>query len=112
MNNEFETENLLDLLKISLKASIKSAVVYGKEYYYIDNYGLYAPTGIYVSKETGKIIREDPFIGYEGSNVEISEKIYEFDTVTEEDLKEPDISEYEVLNGNEEKQMQLMRGEI
>lgn len=107
LNNQFETENWWELFKASVFANIKEETFNGKECYYISNFnGPYSETteGMYVEKDTGLPIS---VMGYEILNASevstdtkkrspIYEYTYEFNTVTEEDFVEPNVSEYEV----------------
>lgn len=107
LSNQFKTENWWELLKASVFAKIETTTFNGKECYYIEGFnGPNSETtkGMYVEKDTGLTISVN------GSEVEVSEDFseetkkrlpvyeytYEFDTVTEDDFVEPNISEYEV----------------
>ena len=108
-------ENLLDLFKRSIKASIKTTKIYDKDCYFITNFVPHSPEGIYVDKETGITIRYAPNKRSDSGveeNIEITEFMYEFDTVTEADFVEPNLSEYEVLDNNDEKIEQFLKGEL
>lgn len=107
LNNQFKTENWWELFKASAFTNIKEETFNGKDCYYITNFkGPYSETtnGMYVEKDTGLSIS---VMGYEILNLDevsentkkrlpIYEYTYEFNTVTEEDFGEPNISEYEV----------------
>ena len=102
--NTLYTENLGELLKYSLFASVKETTFYGKKCYFITNFnGLYSyePEGMYIDADTGLIIST---VAYEiddayGNQVRwpSADYIYEFNTVTEDDFIEPDISEYTII---------------
>lgn len=87
---QLKTEDTIDLLKNSIKSSIKTDKVYNKDCYYITNFKNFGKEGVYVDKETGLVIRYG-----KTENTEIIETIYEFDTVTEKDFIEPDTNGYE-----------------
>ncbi len=99
------TQNIWEFLIISIKSSIKTEEVNGKECYRInvscfdifcfDNHRL---DTYYFEKETGLLIRkENGTSGYDGDKINlVSDYYYEFDIVKDDDLKEPDISEYTI----------------
>lgn len=103
VGNIFKKENLLEFLKASIFATIKNTTFDGKECYYILNFDRendVLSNGIYVDKETGLIMNE---ISYQFENEDTypaTSYIYEFDTVTEKDFIEPDISNYKIVNDN------------
>lgn len=91
-------------IKNSILASIRSVKCNGIDCYYISNFqnniipngdGDY---GIYLDKKTGLPIRV--LGGTVGSSVETNDTIidyyYEFNTVKDEDIQEPDIAEYRI----------------
>lgn len=91
-------------IKNSILASIRSVKCNGVDCYYISNFqnniipngqGDY---GIYIDKETGLPIRI--LGGTVGSSREINDTIidyyYEFNTVKDEDIQEPDIAKYRI----------------
>jgi hypothetical protein len=98
-NDYFSTENKLEYIKMLLKLKITSEKYNGKECYLIDINSLDSVSGgiqfypdqkvrnLYIEKETGLIITTD-------FNIEVYE--YEFNNVTDKDLEEPDIAEFEV----------------
>lgn len=89
IKNPFKTENFWELLGKSVKSTIKSETYNGKDCYYITNLEEYA---LHVEKETGLPIGAERL---ENNDIQV---LYEIDTVTEEDFKEPDINEYEVVD--------------
>lgn len=102
--NLLYTDNLLQLFVYSVLTSVQKKELLGKECYYInDFYGVYSPTtdGLYIDKETGLCIRTTAYMSTdsEGSKTlwPARDTEHEFGTVTEEDLVEPDISEYEIV---------------
>lgn len=95
------TENLLERIFASAIASIKSEKCNGKECYLIDNFisgYILSEDGTYIDKETGLDVRTNsievinPDTGRIVSG--LTDCLYEFNTVTEKDLQEPDISQY------------------
>lgn len=101
--NMFYVESFGELFFASTFASIKTSTYNGEECYYVSNLQTlfaYPSQGMYVNKETGLLISA---IAYEYENSDgsrgrwpASEYVYEFNTVTEKDFIEPDISEYEI----------------
>lgn len=103
LSNIFYSKNIWDLFKYSVNISIKSKNIRGIECYYIENFKgsqfANSTSGIYVDKKTGLVICRDEDRETRGTNKYIVlpiETIYEFDTVTEDEFIEPDISEYEL----------------
>lgn len=103
LSNIFYYKNIWDLFKYSVNISIKSKNIRGIECYYIENFKgsqFAEPTnGIYIDKKTGLVICGDENITTVGTNkyrILPLETVYEFDTVTEDEFIEPDISEYEL----------------
>ena len=102
--NPFYVENKFQLFLFAIPSSVKSTTFNGKECYYITNYnGAYAMSadeGIYIDKETGLPIScvgyETEFTGSGVGRVPATEYKYEFNTVTEEEFVEPNISAYKV----------------
>lgn len=97
------TENLLERILASAIATIKSEKCNGKECYLIENFlsgYILSENGTYINKETGLDVRTksievtDPNTGINVSG--LTDCLYEFNTVTENDLQEPDISQYEI----------------
>lgn len=97
LENEFYNENWLNYAL----TSIKTTKFNGEECYYINNF---KGSGIYINKDTGLPIS---VMGHEYEDLKenqekyetrsaIYEYLYEFNTVTEEDFVEPNISEYQV----------------
>jgi len=103
--NNLETNSLWELLVGVFTCNITSVKCNDKDCYKIDNFItselLFPEQGycVYIEKESGQIIRaeegtRDNETG--GIYTQVSDYRYEFNTVTDEDLKEPDISEYEI----------------
>ena len=101
--NALYTENFGYMLFASIPASVSNKEFNGEECYYITNFNsIYneSKDGIYIDKETGLILRSvtttetmtngDKFV------LHTKDYVYEFNTVTDEDFIEPDISEYDV----------------
>lgn len=92
--NYFETDNFLDLLKKSVTTSIKNKKLNGKNVYWIkglkSNKTFYEANEFFIDTETGLVTL---------CNTEnnIYKEKYEINTVTEEDFKEPDKTEYEIM---------------
>ncbi len=91
-------EDFYNLLLISLRASVTSTTYNGEECYYIQSLPYLLST--YVSKNTGlsiSILTQEVENANGGiDRLPISEYTYEFNTVTEDDFIELDISEYNV----------------
>lgn len=101
--NPLYTENWWYTLFASVPASVSNKEFNGKECYYITNFSTPfndSRDGIYVDKETGLIIRgittTQTMTGGDKFILPTIDYVYEFNTVTEEDFIEPDISEYEI----------------
>lgn len=107
LTNALKTDSFSELLKASMFSKIQRGVSDYKDCYYISNYhtanslmsaGYF---GMYVSKENGLLISTLPFERKDGESSFIACPLmyhsYEFDSVTEEDFIEPDISQYEIL---------------
>lgn len=99
--SDIYTYNFAETLIMALCSSIKSADCNGKECYYIKNVisSDIIGTGrnVYIDKQTGLLVRATG--GVTGSEVRvdlINDYSYEFDTVTDNDLKEPDVSLYKI----------------
>ena len=101
--NPLYTENWWYLLIASVRSTVSNKEFNGEQCYYITNFSTPfndSRDGIYVDKETGLILRGitttetmtdgDKFV------LPTNDYVYEFNTVTEEDFIEPDISEYEI----------------
>ncbi len=102
-SNIFYYKNIWELFKYSINISVKIKNIRGINCYYIENFKgsqfSESTNGIYVDKKTGLVICGDETRETRGTNkyrVLPIETIYEFDTVTEDEFIEPDISEYEV----------------
>ncbi len=89
VENIFDKADFIQLLKASIRATIKDTIFDGKECYYILDFNRgnsMLSNGVYVDKETGLIINE---ISYQYSDEIVypaTTYIYEFDGVTENDL--------------------------
>ena len=103
--NFLETENIGEFLYgLVISSRISSVKCNDKDCYKIENFkvsGIVFPEYgmcVYIDKETGLIVRIEE--GTRDTNgkmyTQVSDYKYEFNTVTDEDLKEPDISEYKV----------------
>lgn len=97
VDNIFEKDNYFEFLKSSVFATVKNTTFDGKECYYVLNFdrgNSVLSNGVYVDKETGLVINE---ITYKYENEEVypaTSYVYEFDSVTEKDFAEPDVSNY------------------
>lgn len=99
----FYVENKFQLFLYAIPTSIKRTTFDGKECYYITNYKepfSINEAGMYLDKETGLPIS---YAGYETEftdsglgRMPAAEYKYEFNTVTEDNFVEPDLSEYKV----------------
>lgn len=101
--NPFYVENKFQLFLFAIPTSIKRTTFDGKECYYIINYKepfSMNETGMYLDKETGLPISyagyETEFIDSGVGRIPAAEYKYEFNTVTEDNFVEPDLSEYKV----------------
>ena len=98
-NPTYLENNIIQLFLASIFSSINTRTINSKECYYISNpgnYYIFATTGdgMYLDKETGLTVRTN---ANEDGTWPQADYIYEFNTVTEQDFEEPDISEYEVI---------------
>lgn len=98
-NPTYLENNIMQLFLASVFSSINTRIINSKECYYISNpadHFIFASAGdgMYIDKETGLTIRTN---ANEDGTWPQADYIYEFNTVTEEDFKEPDISEYEIV---------------
>lgn len=94
-HNDFYTKNIFDLFNFAIHTSIKETTLNGKECYYIDRLNEQPYNPIYFDKSSGLQY------GIVVSDILTTSK-YEFDTLTEDDLAEPDLSEYEVYDNFED----------
>lgn len=101
------TENIGQFLINSVVSKITSKECNGKDCYYISgamtsNTMEGENTGAYIDKNTGLTVRmgEGTTINEEEKFDIISDSKYKFNTVTDDDLKEPDISEYTIKEVN------------
>ena len=99
-NQTYLDDNTWLLFLAAVTSSINNRTINGKECYYISNiYDFYvyatAGDGIYLDKETGLTVKSNE---NEDGTWPQADYIYEFNTVTEEDFKQPNINEYEVKN--------------
>jgi hypothetical protein len=105
----FKKESKLDYIKMLMKLDISTENCNGKECYKISDVGsnggsidvdkTYLGYTEYVDKETGLLVRLYDNMIYEDDYEEekttsVEDYSYEFDSVTDEDFIEPDISEY------------------
>lgn len=102
-SNSLYTDNWFQLFIISIFATVKNTTYYGEECYYISNFETINSNteAKYVNKNTGLTIST---ISCEYENTDgtrgrwpLAEYIYEFNTVTEKDFEEPDLSEYKII---------------
>ena len=101
--NYLETENIAQLIINLLTSNISSVKCNDKDCYKIDNFKspdiLYQEQGlcVYIDKNTGLLVRAEmgERVGKDVFTIVIDYS-YEFNTVTDDDLKEPNISEYKV----------------
>lgn len=113
--SKMEIRNLLDDIEtkqfifLAMLASIRNTDLNGLKCYKIGNFlspnilMLDTNFEIYIEKETGLIIKEqNGTFTDENGNKEpvITDYEYQFDCVTDEDLVEPDISEYKIQENN------------
>lgn len=101
--NYLETESIKEFIINLFRSHISTVKCNDKKCYKIDNFKspdvLYPEQGIcvYIDKETGLLVRVEQ--GEQiGSNIftTVKDYTYEFNKVTDDDLKEPDINEYTV----------------
>lgn len=100
--NYLQTNDIKDFISLLFKAKITTVKCNGKECYEIRNIGnsnlVYTENGyaiIYVDIETGlieRVVRNNT----ENKEDIVQDYTYEFDNITDGDIKEPNISEYEV----------------
>lgn len=96
-----KVDNFVELLIAGIFTNIESKEYGGKDYYYISNLEVgmnQFSSNLYVDKDTGLTIRD---CEYENNSSGIGvmptySYEYEFDTVTENDFIEPDITEYQI----------------
>lgn len=95
------TDNFAETLIMALCSSIKSTECNGKDCYYIKNVisSNIVGTGrdVYIDKQTGLLVRTNGGVTGSDVNVDvINDYSYEFNIVTDNDIKEPDISLYKI----------------
>lgn len=101
------TNNIFELIVISILSDIKTEECNGQECYKIEKtnsiFDKSDNNTFYLDKKTGLLIR-----AFEGTNEESGDKVnlitdykYEFNSVTDEQLQEPDITQYEVQKNND-----------
>ena len=107
--NHLETENFWEFIVGIFSSNISTVKCNDKDCYKIDNFitseVLFPEQGmcVYIDKETGLIVRLEEGVRNNetgGFYTQVSDYKYEFNTVTDEDLKEPNISEYKIENNN------------
>lgn len=105
IQNELETQNLWQFIVRSIKSSIKTEECNGKECYKIEVscfdlfcFDKHDNVVCYFDKDTGLKVRElNGTVGDGEDKINIvSDYHYKFNSVQDEDLKEPDISEYTI----------------
>lgn len=103
--NNLETESVWEFIYgLVFNSRVSSVKCNDKDCYKIDNFKvsgmLYPEYGmcLYIDKETGLIVRVEEGVPDNNGKAytQVSDYKYEFNTVIDEDLKEPDISEYKV----------------
>ena len=83
------------LLKVAIKSIIRTDILDEKECYVLSEFtDLKLKT--YFDKETGLQLKWDSYRNGDKNDIMTVNYEYEFNTVTEEDLVEPDVSEYKV----------------
>lgn len=110
LTNWLHTDNAGQLLLMALLTHIRSVEQNGKDCYeitYVYSSNILMPAEgdfvLYIEKETGLTIknRNGTFIDANGNEIPIIvDYEYKFDIVTDDDLKEPDISEYTIQGNN------------
>ena len=107
--NHLETENFGEFIAGIFSSHISSVKCNDKDCYKIENFKtsntVFPEQGfcVYIDKETGLVVRvEEGTRNNEtgGFYTQVSDYKYEFNTVTDEDFKEPDISEYTIQQEN------------
>ena len=102
LENEIYTENWWQLFTKSITASIKKTTFREKECYCITNFdgpNSNPQESIYIDKDTGMpscIIENEEATDEETMDSSIIEFKYEFDNVTEDDFKEPNVKDYDI----------------
>lgn len=97
-------ENIVGIIKNSILSSIRTVKCNGKECYYFSNLqrsskiGSEVGYGIYIDKETGLPVRlpGGTYTSNQGIKDTIIEFDYKFNNVTDEEVKEPDITQYRI----------------
>lgn len=108
--NSLETKGLWDFILNIIKTRITTANVNGKQCYKVDDF--YSPNvliagegerTIYIDKETGLLVRTfgGTIKNSNGTFTIVNDYQYEFGTVTDEDLKEPDLANYIIQDNNQ-----------
>lgn len=104
--NFLRTNNIGEFLRNLLLTSFRSVKCNGIDCYYISNFN--SPTlatsegdcGIYINKETGMPVRV--LGGTMHTNNEVTDGVldyyYEYNKVTEENIKEPELEQYQIQN--------------
>lgn len=107
IRNDLKTDNILDFMIMSLTTRITSEKCNGKECYKIEFpkfFKNFDGATEYIEKQTGLLIRHIDTVNIEKQQeiqaAWLQEYKYEFNTVTDEDFIEPDISEYEIVESN------------
>ena len=107
--NYTHSMSFIERIIIALNTNIKTTSIDGKECYELS--GMHSPIflyhensismSLYIEKETGLPIKLVEKIEEDGEEKEyLTEYEIKFDVVTDEDLKEPDISEYTIQENN------------
>ncbi|MNL37756.1 hypothetical protein D3C87_1599180 [compost metagenome] len=98
------TENFLQTIIGSAFASVKKVKCNGIESYYVENFAspfVLSEGGIYLNKDTGlpiRVMSSNSITNFQKENQsgEITDYIFEFNNVKEENFQEPNIADYEV----------------
>ena len=107
--NYTHSMSFIERIVIALNTNIKSTSIDGKECYELS--GMHSPIflyhenstnmSLYIEKDTGLPIKLVEKMEEDGKEKEyLTEYEIKFDVVTDEDLKEPDISEYTIQENN------------
>lgn len=102
------SETIWKLIKNTIFSSINKVKCNGRDCYYFSRLETdmlefsEVSSGIYIDKETGLPIRTvaGTYKTNQGIFDPIREFYYEFDTVTDEDIREPDITQYKIRNND------------
>lgn len=103
LQNTLKLDNFIHLILASIHSSIRTTTYEGKECYYISSNPkkcYFFDNNMHIDKNTGLVINsgacEIEYVDGTLDRAPSTDYIYEFNTVTENDFIEPDISEYEL----------------